>query len=1379
MNTRPSPVSFLERGRKDSLQRRSSTASVRKRAGSLVGMRPGGLAAPQRASKKRELQKLRDAETLLEEAPLNLVGDRAHAALEAMLRALDIRRTTTVTSKKLQAIWHHVKALVVTANREGLRRAYAAHPAEEGHFFLSKALTALEYPGDAGADGGEFSECPLLRSYLMGVTLNNIAFQQYTAGESFDTIIKTLQRALKVQVQAFRTMSMYNMAVVMLAARRFEDATELIARCNQLASVCLELEVPASREIAPMYAQFHTMIATHAIMCHHLLAGLAAWSGERHLEVYHTQLALCCANKFLPGSHTLTVRCTQRLIAAKNGDSADLVSHNDEPPRMQMVTDNMSLLVNPLFMQFLQEVQRLRRVHFPVVKGLFKTKKLHRKLSKSPIVGDRESQTVKSPVQSARHDFRRSQSAGRTRLPALPAVIEELRREGALEPPTYGVYDAPTPPRPEGPAVVTCVPETAYKCYKVLRKDIRGLMGSLGRPQTNVHSDATEIVAPNEQLQEAFLKRCINSPHSTPAPGKYLRVTDRKLRSISALIPDFRFEKILRAAILAQCHWRGIVSRRANKHRLPMVLDMMARREAAEIIQHAYRNRLATREAIKEKYALLEHRAFVRRLTLVQQFFHEKQSAVCVLQRGLEKIERLKREIIEAHQRVASSIRIQSAWRMCAMRIRVLRLLASAIRVQSVWRGHVGRVRAREERVRRRLREQDRLMELTRRVRPLQKWWKKVFAVLRARAVVEERRKRVLSNLMRQEEEIDAVWKRFKSEDNPEMSVVKILNVLRGYRGREECAQKYSSMLTRRRFLLCLVWQKRAKRHLDVLRKEVLTKRMLHRRREEVMDAVILIQCAVRRWFAYRRKAAMQQLLALMHSSARKIQTAYKLHVGRRLYLEAKLEAKVQEELRMVAQLRHYSASKIQATWRMFITSRNNRDYFHFIRCDRHRYATIIKRAWIRYKEQRRVNAQLVDCLITHQMRQNEQLFILLVRRAQSVIRMFLDRNRLARSGRKLPPTQAHTQRCARLIQCAWRRHAAYAYVQQLRFSRAFYDQQKVNEESLHTYAKMIQSLVRGKIINPRLVAARQCEIERLSDEEKQRRDERIRSTYAYFTKENLCRRRSSLLPSGSAGGTMSSRDEFSYSSATPSRHMDVYDFTDERHSYTIRSNASRELDLPYRTYVGTPPLSQITGALASDEYERVSGATISMHRASSYSLLSSDQIELVKSRIANANRPLSQMLATGTTVILSPFSTTLSGPADPSSGSGRFSAIVKELREEVAESRSQTAEAEGWGEATQGSSTFVYSEQSPAASVSSRRGAPCYDLATLLAVVPLMQRCGRGLLSRVSTWRKWRQSDRWRAAVEVQRMWRGFSARQLVEVYYEFYTEVEVASER
>ncbi|RNC30381.1 hypothetical protein TcCL_Unassigned07104, partial [Trypanosoma cruzi] len=61
--------------------------------------------------------------------------------------------------------------------------------------------------------------------------------------------------------------------------------------------------------------------------------------------------------------------------------------------------------------------------------------------------------------------------------------------------------------------------------------------------------------------------------------------------------------------------------------------------------------------------------------------------------------------------------------------------------------------------------------------------------------------------------------------------------------------------------------------------------------------------------------------------------------------------------------------------------------------------------------------------------------------------------------------------------------------------------------------------------------------------------------------------------------------------------------------------------------------------------------------------------------------------------------------------------------------------------------------------------------------LVQLVQRCGRGALARRNMFAVLFDTPRWKAAVDIQRVWRGYCSRQLVEVYYEFPSE-EVGTE-
>ncbi|KEG12438.1 hypothetical protein DQ04_01711010 [Trypanosoma grayi] len=733
---------------------------------------------------------------------------------------------------------------------------------------------------------------------------------------------------------------------------------------------------------------------------------------------------------------------------------------------------------------------------------------------------------------------------------------------------------------------------------------------------------------------------------------EYITITDKKLRKLSMLVPDKDFERFEMAVVALQSCWRGIKMRLLYRKCLQLVELTTLRREAAEVIQYAFRNHLATREDILEKKLRREHRLKVERLTLIQRYLYEKQSVEAFGMQCVAAFQRLIAHIAEVRRRYAAAIRLQAFWRMCMTRIRIHRAVAACQRIQAVWRGHLGRLRARELRTRRRLAEQDRIAMLTVRIRPVQRWWRNVLAVRAGRAVVASRQRDVAAYLEAQESAFEVEWGRIKHLPDVELYMLKILAVFRGFRCRLECAHRRKLLHVLRRFLLRIVWKKRGERQLLSLREVHTQTRMLRRRGEEVTDAALRIQCLVRRWLAWRQRRVLWLQLQWRHNQARVIQRAYRRFVGRRVMAAARMEAKLQSEKKLMEHLMHYSAAKIQATWRMYSEYKRKEEY---LRGDRHVFATRIQKAWRAYTAQWSAHSRRLSRRDAARAVQEEHYRQVAAIRIQAAARMFLVRQRLRRRGVSLRPTPAMLRLCARRIQCAWRRHAAYEYVQQLRFSRAYYDQAKINMESLYTYATMIQSFVRGRVINPKIVAARRLEVEQDIIENKKRRGDVIRGTRAVIT---------------------------------------------------IQKNLHRVLERRPEPVLPSP---EATSEWASDFAPAVASA-------STAAALPRAVVPVVMSIPAVA-------LAAPPVEPAAPICVTSMTPADATASTTRGEGGV---------------------------------------------------VMTLETAVPLLQRCGRSCLARRDVQTALFAHPRWRSAIDVQRVWRGYRSRQVVEVYYEYCEEEE-----
>ncbi|EKF29953.1 hypothetical protein MOQ_006243 [Trypanosoma cruzi marinkellei] len=1078
------------------------------------------------AVKQRRVQ--RDAELILAECLWHLCGENAQETMDNVLAVVNMRRAGALEPRKGLPLWQRVQAIVVVANQEGVRRIQMAIPCEKVRFFFDNSLSLLELPSKSSCPWrqDEFASLPSLRKYLVGATLNNKAFLQNVAGDPAHVVVQTLLRALKEQRAAFSTITLYNLAVAMVAVHRFELTSHFIACCSELIEVCLRIDISECKELQPLYNAYIVNVAKHAIMCHHLVAALAAWCRMRDVEVYHCQLAVCCAQRFLDSKTLLAVRCKQRLLAARDGSSA-LMMRENEPPQLPMLTDDLSLVSDPLFIVLLERAgkiqvpPRLENYISQLIsrRGPFASRKLGwlppikkgRQRSpgkkRTPTPGRKRTPTLRERSPTPRRVTSSSSRRSPPRSGGKPensintaAMMESFRREQAASlPRDEAVFSMSSSSGPGSPVLITLLPRTAFYCYKHLRKELRQLMRELGDNAMYDTTATTNLTEGRKSLGGLSIHENIISESRvvSPNPKSYMQIMDRKLRHLSRVFPDEEFESKKLAIIIIQSFWRGTVDRRECRRIQSIVHETTIRREAAEIIQRAFRNHCATRDCIRKKKELRAHRIVVQRVTLIQRYLYQKRS---VEKTGGKKVMLIKRaiaEILETRRRNTAAIRLQSFWRMCTVWMRLRRVVAATRRIQCVWRGHRGRVRARERRVYVRLEEQKRIARHTVAARPIQAWWRSVLLLRECKAILTRRQREVMAYLEEIEEKFNVDWERIKHLPNVELCILKILAVLRGFHCRVGLAGQRKRMDILRRFFLRIVWKKREQRRLRCLREERQGSRMLRRRREEVMDAVLRIQCAARRWLASRVRGVLWAELQRKHHQARIIQRTYRRHLGRRWIRALKAEAKLEEEKRMMGQIMHYSASKIQATWRMYSERRSQAEYLRFLLWERHVLSTRIQRAWRAHKARLQSHWRRLHEEDTHRHFQQGQYRLMAVIRIQSVVRMFLARQKLLHAGVKLHPTPAFLNWCAQRIQCAWRRYAAYEYVKQLLFSRSYYDQQKINMESLYTYATMIQSLVRAKILNPRRVAARRLEVENDDEDHKRKREAAMRSYYA------------------------------------------------------------------------------------------------------------------------------------------------------------------------------------------------------------------------------------------------------------------------------------------
>ncbi|KAF8275917.1 hypothetical protein TcYC6_0011720 [Trypanosoma cruzi] len=1314
------------------------------------------------AGKQRRVQ--RDAELILAECLWHLCGENAEETMNNVLAVVNMRRSGALEPRKGLPLWQRVQAIVVVANQEGVRRIQMAIPCEKVLFFFDSSLRLLELPSKISCPWrqDEFASLPSLRKYLVGATLNNKAFLQKVAGDPAHVVVQTLLHSLKEQRAAFSTMTLYNLAVVMVAVQRFELASHFIACCSELIEVCLRIDISGCKEVQPLYNAYIVNIAKHAITCHHLVAALAAWCRMRDVEMYHCQLAVCCAQRFIDPKSLLAIRCKQRLLAARDGSSALMMSEN-EPPRLPMLTDDLSLVSDPLFIVLLERVEKIqvpsrlenymsqlmsRRGPLASCKlGLLPPIKRGRQRSSGtrrvPTPGRKRTPTSRERLPMPRRVMsstsRRSQpkSGEKSEISiSTTAVMESFKKERAATPPRdEAVFSMSPSSRPGSPALITLVPKTAFYCYKHLRKELRQLMRELGDHVSYEATATTNLTEGRESLGGISIHESIISESKvvSPNPKTYMQIMDRKLRFLSRVFPDEEFERKKLAIVIIQSFWRGAVDRRECRRLQSMVHETTIRREAAEIIQRAFRNHCATRECIRKKKELRAHRIVVQRVTLIQRYLYQKNS---VEKTGGKKVMFIKRaiaEILEARRRNAAAIRLQSFWRMCTVWMWLRRVVAATRKIQCVLRGHRGRVRARERRVYVRLEEQKRIARHTMAARPIQAWWRNVLLLRACKAILTRRQRDVMLYLEEIEEKFNVEWERIKHLPNVELCILKILAVLRGFHCRVEIAWQRKRMHILRRFFLCILWKKREQRRLKCLREERQGFRMLRRRREEVLDAVLRIQCAARRWLASRVRSVLWAELQSKHHQARVIQRTYRRHVGRRWIRALKEEARLEEEKRMVGQIIHYSASKIQATWRMYIERRSQAEYLRFLLWERHILSSRIQRAWRAHKARLQSHWRRLHEEDTHRHFQERQYRLMAVIRIQSVVRMFLARQKLLHAGVRLRPTPAFLNWCAQRIQCAWRRYAAYEYVQQLRFSRSYYDQQKINMESLYTYATMIQSLVRAKILNVRRVAARLLEVENDDEDHKRKREAAMRSYYAAITTQQKGR----LL-----------EDFLRPQPATPTS------------SVTTEGVASSPAD-------AGPEDSQEDGERLAEELVQLvqrcgRGA---LARRSMFSVLSDTPrwkaaVDIQRVWRGYCSRQLVE-------VYYEFPAEEVRTEGDRSEKGGNMENV-----EEFVNSQPAIPTSSVTTEGVEGVEGVASSPADAGPEDSQEDGERLAE-----ELVQLVQRCGRGALARRSMFSVLSDTPRWKAAVDIQRVWRGYCSRQLVEVYYEFFVE-EVRTE-
>lgn len=881
---------------------------------------------------------------------------------------------------------------------------------------------------------------------------------------------------------------------------------------EELAEIARQERLAELRRRWKIYSTFIVTMASHTILCHHVIATLAVWCGMEGTEQYHCELAMGCAKKYLPCSHPMQKRCKDRLHNITNSSLPRIKPHGGIPPQLPLMTQADFIATPCAAAAQLPEEES----PFPCAAGASKMPpvKLSQLLTLATSVA--KPQELVDFIKAMAAEAKRAKKAGkktpkgRSRSASLPILrpgsrqsnpgsARGKRRKSAsaekalmLERLPPAVHEDP-PVGENGPQFVTKVPRIAYERYEHLKENTIHYLATSGviTPEAHVvHKEEAEkplgagvkvgqeSVLPGiskiEKRRESMIMDTaakLGRANGAQVPPPELMVQyDTDLRRMSHLVKDLMPEVRFRAAQMIQRQWKYYAAHLELERRKKAIQDWMTRATAASDILYYYRRWKERLPAILEARELRRQRTRALQLAKIQAFLYQMQSVEEWGRRCAALYERLLEEKRQREKENAAATMIQSVWRMYKERLNRRGDYAAATKIQTQWRCRKAREALLMKRVHRKLMYEAFLRSVEDRIVYIQRWYRACQARRAVAGLLDSKKKEIEDYLRREEDWFDKELGHLMDDPNLEAKIRKIMSVLRGAKARSELHTQWKSRNIINEALGKYALRKRGTLQLAALREEKATRDALARRREEVNDAATQIQALVRQRQARRRAQTLRECFAMMDDAARCIQRAFAKYRRDVALSELSERTRLQQEAKDFGKLRQFAATRIQAVWRGRKERQEQAAFLEFMRHHRHRLARRIQCAWRLYKA-RSSTAKRTE--MARAERTSEALHrrqCVAAARIAAVFRMYHVRKTLAAAGHKLPPTKYILFNSARKIQCAWRRYASCSYVQQVRLAVAYRDTEKASQEALHAYATLIQSIVRGRILNRRRV---------------------------------------------------------------------------------------------------------------------------------------------------------------------------------------------------------------------------------------------------------------------------------------------------------------------
>ena len=229
--------------------------------------------------------------------------------------------------------WQQGEHHVVTCNQLAVKVMYRL---DDNFVYSANQLMSAAERALCNRSNDPFADYHPLRQLLLGATLSNVAALQRLCNETPEQIVATLEKAYQVEHPRPSTRSLFNLGCAYLQAQRFDDCTEIIARCIALASHLLSLPIALPESRADAFRCFCRENAVHAVLAHHLIVAVAQWAmaptsanqQQDDIARHHAQLALQCAEAYLGPRHALTTRCIEWIQAL----TTPLQAISDDPP---------------------------------------------------------------------------------------------------------------------------------------------------------------------------------------------------------------------------------------------------------------------------------------------------------------------------------------------------------------------------------------------------------------------------------------------------------------------------------------------------------------------------------------------------------------------------------------------------------------------------------------------------------------------------------------------------------------------------------------------------------------------------------------------------------------------------------------------------------------------------------------------------------------------------------------------------------------------------------------------------------------------------------------------------------------------------------------